>query len=209
MRLTKLGHACLLVEEADARLLVDPGVFSSGFEQLSGLTGVLVTHQHADHLDVDRLLPLLEKNPDARVHADEASAAALGERGVAATSVHEGDVLDLGASVRVAGVQHAVIHPDIPVVPNVGYLVGERFFHPGDAYTVPGQDVEVLGLPTGAPWLKMAECGDYLRAVAPRVAMPVHDAVLATPQVWYSLYEALAPEGTTVCRVEDGSSLAP
>jgi hypothetical protein len=53
--------------------------------------------------------------------------------------VHDGQELDLGGvGVRVAGRDHAVIHPDIPVVPNVGYLVGGRLFHPGDAFTPPG-----------------------------------------------------------------------
>jgi L-ascorbate metabolism protein UlaG (beta-lactamase superfamily) len=206
VRLTKLGHACLLVEDGDARLLLDPGTFSSGFEGLDGLTGVLVTHQHPDHLDADRLRPLLERNPDARLHTDEASAAQLGERGLAAAVVHEGDALDLGTDVRVVGREHAVIHPDVPVVPNVGYLVGGRFLHPGDAYTVPDADVEVLGMPVGAPWLKAAEAVDYLRAVAPRVAVPIHDGLLSHPEVWLRLYDRLGPEPTTLDVLADGAS---
>ena len=67
MRITRYGHSCLLVEDGDARLLLDPGVFSTGFEDLRGLTAVLVTHQHPDHLDVARLTALLEANPDAVV----------------------------------------------------------------------------------------------------------------------------------------------
>ena len=55
MRLTKLGHSCLLVEEGRARLLLDPGTLSGGFEELEGLTAVLFIHQHADHLDQQRL----------------------------------------------------------------------------------------------------------------------------------------------------------
>src|SRR5205807_7363210 len=70
MRLQKLGHSCLLVESGDARLLIDPGTFSSGFEGLEGLTAVLVTHQHPDHLDIDRLPGLLERNPSTQVIAD-------------------------------------------------------------------------------------------------------------------------------------------
>jgi L-ascorbate metabolism protein UlaG (beta-lactamase superfamily) len=193
VRITRYGHSCLLVEDGDARLLLDPGVFSSGFESLRGLTAVLVTHQHPDHLDVDRLRALLEANPDARLHCDEGSAA---QHDLPATVVRDGDVLDLGTSVRALGSQHAVIHPDLPRVPNVGYLVADRFFTPGDALTVPDAEVEVLGLPTAAPWLKLSEAVDLLRAVAPRRAFPVHDAVLATPQIWYGQFAALAPPGT-------------
>jgi L-ascorbate metabolism protein UlaG (beta-lactamase superfamily) len=201
MRLTRYGHSCVLVEDGDARVLLDPGIFSVGFEDLRALTGVLVTHQHPDHLDVARLGPLLEANPDARLHCDEGSA---GQLDLPHVVVHDGDVLDLGTPVRVAGSQHAVIHPELPRVPNVGYLVAERFFTPGDALTVPDADVEVLGLPTAAPWLKLTEAVQLLRDIGPRRAFPVHDAVLAVPQVWYAHFAALAPEGTSFAVVGPG-----
>ena len=130
MRLTKYGHSCLLVEEGPARLLLDPGTLSGGFEELEGLTAVLVTHQHADHLDLQRLRTLLDRNPGARVLCDEGSAEQLAAAGAVVEVVHDGEELDVGGvAVRVSGRDHAVIHPDIPVVPNVGYLVGGRLFH--------------------------------------------------------------------------------
>ena len=195
MRITRYGHSCLLVEDGDARVLLDPGVFSAGFEQLRGLTAVLITHAHPDHLDAGRLRTLLEANPDARLHVDEGSAGQLGD--LPSTVVSDGDVLDLGVRVDVLGREHAVIHEDIPRIPNVGYLVGGRFFTPGDALTVPDADVEVLGLPTAAPWLKLSEAVGLLRTVAPRLAFPVHDGVLSQPQIWYGQFDALKPAGTT------------
>jgi L-ascorbate metabolism protein UlaG (beta-lactamase superfamily) len=180
MRLTKFGHSCLLVEEGRARALLDPGTLSAGFEELEGLTALLFTHQHADHLDRERLRGLLDRSPGVRIVADEATAEVLGEAGVEARAVHDGDDFDVaGLGVQVAGRDHAIIHPDIPVVPNVGYLVGGRLFHPGDAFTVPGQPVEVLAVPAGAPWLKTSEAIEYLREVRPRVAVPVHEKVLS------------------------------
>src|SRR5215218_1270573 len=150
MRLTKYGHSCLLVEEGPARLLLDPGTLSGGFEELEGLTAVLVTHQHADHLDLQRLRTLLHRNPGARVLCDEGSAEQLAAAGAAVEVVHDGEELDVGGvAVRVSGRDPAVIHSDIPVVPNVGYLVGGRLFHPGDAFTPPGRPVEVLAVPAG------------------------------------------------------------
>ncbi|HEY2959047.1 MAG TPA: MBL fold metallo-hydrolase [Actinomycetota bacterium] len=180
MRLTKFGHSCLLVEEGRARVLLDPGTFSDGFEELEGLTALFFTHQHADHLDRERLRGLLDRNRRVRVVADEGAAELLAEAGVDAEVVHDGDEFDVaGLGVHVAGRDHAIIHPDIPVIPNVGFLLGGRLFHPGDAFTLPGQPVEVLAVPAGAPWLKTAEAIDYLRALRPQVAVPVHEKVLS------------------------------
>jgi L-ascorbate metabolism protein UlaG (beta-lactamase superfamily) len=204
VRIQKFVHSCLLVEEGDARVLLDPGSFSRGFEDLRGLTAVLVTHQHPDHLDVDRIGPLLAANPGARAYADEDTAAQLAERGIDAVVARAGEHFDAGGlAVDVIGRDHAVIHPEIPVVPNVGYLLGGRVFHPGDQLTVPERPVEVLAIPAVAPWLKISEAVEYLRAVAPRVAVPIHEAVSAVPQMYYGLLDRLAPDDTRLLVLDD------
>lgn len=200
MEIVHFGHACLLVQTGSARLLIDPGSFSTGFESARELTAVLVTHQHHDHLDVERLPALLAANPDAELIADTASAEQLAEQGIAARAVRPGERLRLGgADVEVFGGLHAIAHPDLPPpVPNVAYLV-DGLLHPGDSLDLPGdRQVDVLALPTGAPWLKAAEAVDYLRAVRPRVAVPIHEATLAMPELNYRLFDALAPDGSTV-----------
>jgi L-ascorbate metabolism protein UlaG (beta-lactamase superfamily) len=206
MRLIKFGHSCLLVEQGRARILLDPGSFSDGFETLEGLSAVCLTHQHVDHLDRERLRGLLDRNPGARVVSDEGSAAALGEAGVEVEVVHDGDELEVdGVGVGVAGREHAIVHPDVPAVPNVGYLVGGRLFHPGDALTVPARPVEVLAVPAGAPWLKLSESVDYLRRVRPAVAVPVHEKLLsaAGTSAHYRQLEQLGTRGDTSFRVLD------
>jgi L-ascorbate metabolism protein UlaG (beta-lactamase superfamily) len=158
---------------------------------------VLVTHQHFDHIDADRLRPLLDANPDARLIVDAGTAEQLGD--IPHEVVAPGVMVEIaGARVDVLGGQHAVIHPDIPVVPNNAYLVDGTHLHPGDSYTPPPQPVDVLFLPTGAPWLKVSEAVDYLRAVAPRTAVPIHEAVLSRPAMHYGMFERLGPEKTTI-----------
>lgn len=200
MRITSYGHSCLLVEAADARLLIDPGTFSSGFESVRGLTAILVTHQHADHLDRSRLPDQLAANPDARLYCDPQTAAELVEGGIDATAVTAGDELaGVGVDVSVHGDVHAVVHRDIPIVNNVSYLIDRRLFHPGDAFCVPAEPVEILAVPAAAPWMALKEAIDYERAVAAKHAFPIHTAVVSQEglTIHLRLLESMGPADST------------
>jgi L-ascorbate metabolism protein UlaG (beta-lactamase superfamily) len=205
MQLTHYGHACVLVDTGAARILLDPGAFSSGFEGLTGLDAILVTHQHVDHVEPERLFALLRANPSARLLVDSQTASQLSAD--AETVVPGSTVRIAGATVEVLGGDHAVIHADIPVIRNNAYLIDGSLLHPGDSYTHVDRPVETLLLPTGAPWLKLGEAVDYLRAVGPRTAVPIHEAVLANPAMHYGLFESLAPAGTTVTVASRGEPL--
>jgi L-ascorbate metabolism protein UlaG (beta-lactamase superfamily) len=182
MQLTHFGHSCLLADVDGTTLLFDPGKFSHGFEGITGLSAILITHQHPDHADTERLPALLEANPDAALYADPQTAAQLGTPWQA---VHVGDQLSVdGLSIRGVGGRHAVIHPEIPVIDNISYLIGDsehpaRLMHPGDALFVPDEPVHVLATPAAAPWMKISEAIDYLRAVAPEHAVPIHQGIVA------------------------------
>jgi L-ascorbate metabolism protein UlaG (beta-lactamase superfamily) len=198
MQVTHFGHSCVLLDTGAARILFDPGSFSSGFEDVTGLDAVLVTHQHPDHLDRERLPRLLAENPDARLVVDPGTAEQLAD--VSHETVTPGETVQVGGSrVQVLGGQHAVIHPDIPVIPNNAYLVDGTVLHPGDSLTaVPPEPLDVLLLPTAAPWQKLSEAVGYLRQVAPRTAVPIHQGILAVPGMYYGHFERLGPEKTTL-----------
>ena len=182
MQLTHFGHSCLLAEFDNTRVLFDPGTFAHGFEGITGLSAILITHQHPDHIDVARLPSLLAGNPEAALYADPQTTAQLGEP---CRAVHVGDELQIGElTVRAVGGRHAVIHPEIPVIDNISYLVGDaghaaRLMHPGDALFLPDEPVDVLAAPAAAPWMRIAEAVDYLRAVAPARAVPTHQGIIA------------------------------
>lgn len=182
MELTHFGHSCLLASFPETTVLFDPGTFSHGFEGITGLSAILITHQHPDHADPERLPALVEANPQAALYADPQTAAQLGG---AWTAVNVGDELSIGElTVRGVGGRHAVIHPDLPVIDNISYLVGDgehpaKLMHPGDALFVPDEPVDVLATPAAAPWMKIAEAVDYLRAVAPTHAVPIHHGIVA------------------------------
>ncbi|HEY9305865.1 MAG TPA: MBL fold metallo-hydrolase, partial [Mycobacterium sp.] len=135
-----------------------------------------------DHVDAARLPALLDANPDAALYADEQTAEQLD---VPCQRVQVGDELSVGElTIRALGGQHAVIHPEIPVITNISYLVGDgehpaRFMHPGDALFVPDEPIDVLATPAAAPWMKVSEAVDYLRAVAPARAVPIHQGIIA------------------------------
>ena len=179
MQLTRFGHSCLLVVDGDAKILIDPGTFSTGFEDLTGLTAVLITHQHADHLDLDRLPAVVAANTSAKVYADAGSVPQLASAGITADTANPGDVLDVGTTVEVLGRNHAEIHRDIPIIPNAGYLISGRLLHPGDSLELPDVPIDVLAVPAAAPWMAAKEAIEYYRAVAPHVAFPIHEKILA------------------------------
>ena len=190
MRLTSFGHSCLLVEVADLRVLLDPGIFSDGFEQLRDLDAVLVTHQHPDHCDPDRFVPLVEANPGARVLLEPQTADQLRDGGLrrdveTLTSGTDVTLEGRGSALTVSpvGQRHAIIHADIPRIDNTGVVLradGEpSFFHPGDALDAEPGDVDLLGVPVNAPWCAMKETVDFVRRIGAGRFVPIHDGLLA------------------------------
>jgi L-ascorbate metabolism protein UlaG (beta-lactamase superfamily) len=211
MRFTKLGHSCIRLEKDGATLVIDPGSFSDASAALDGASAVLVTHEHPDHLDADAIRAGLSSDPDLTLWANQSICAQFTEFGARVHEVRHGDALEVaGFSVHVYGVDHALIHQDIPLVINTGFLVQGELFHPGDSYTVPEEPVRTLLLPISAPWLKAGEMIDYFRQVAPARGYAIHDAILNEAGLGLMtrlMSVAAAPSGAPVARLEPGTTL--
>jgi L-ascorbate metabolism protein UlaG (beta-lactamase superfamily) len=180
VRLTKFTHACVRLEADDRVLVIDPGEWSEE-AALDGVSEVLVTHEHFDHVDVGWLTRVAAADPAFRVYAPAPVIEQLAGLGEAAVTVAAGDTFTAGGfTVRAVGGEHAEIYDGLPGCPNLGYVVEDTVYHPGDALFVPDVTVDTLLVPASAPWLKLAEALDFVRAVKPRRAYPIHDAMLST-----------------------------
>jgi L-ascorbate metabolism protein UlaG (beta-lactamase superfamily) len=211
MKLTKYEHACVVLEKDGTSIVIDPGSFSSGAaEIIAGAEAILITHEHFDHVNEAAISEALTARPDLRMYAPAALAGLFAGHQDQLTAVAAGDALTLGSfAITVHGSDHAMIHPDIPVIPNVGYLIDGSLYHPGDAYYAPEVPVSVLLLPTSGPWMKIGEAADYVRAVRPQQIVQIHEMLLSDIglQLAGSLLGEQGLTGLPLTQVPAGQSL--
>ncbi|NNM44634.1 MBL fold metallo-hydrolase [Knoellia koreensis] len=211
MRITHLGHASLLVEVADRRILIDPGVWSPEAHSQRDLSAILVTHQHPDHLDQDLLPELMSANPEVRVITDPETAELLQEKGIDVTALAGDDSVRLGeVTVTGVGKMHALINEDIPRIHNTGMRIsadGEpTLFHTGDALDGDPGDIDIVAFALNAPWAASRDMTGFLRDLAAPIAIPVHDALLSETGRGLYLDQArgLGSQDTEIRDLSDG-----
>jgi L-ascorbate metabolism protein UlaG (beta-lactamase superfamily) len=167
VKLTRYSHSCVRLEHEGRVLVIDPGVWSEP-RALHGADAVLVTHEHADHVDVLRL-----RGSGVPVFAPEGASIP----GLVTEPVSSGSSFTAaGFLVRAVGGSHAAVLEGQETCANLGYVVDGSVYHPGDALHVPEVPVETLLVPLQASWLKTCEAVSFVRAVRPERAFGIHDA---------------------------------
>lgn len=187
MKLTKYKHSCFTLEKDGEVLVVDPGAWATDFVVPEHVVAVVVTHEHADHFDLDKLQTIIDNSPDAIIYGPDAVTRQIANLPVQAVSSDE--VVKIGGfTLTFTGGVHATIHKDFhPEFQNVGVIVDNVLYHPGDSLALPNHPVKVLSLPIIAPWEKVSESVDFLIAVKPELAFPTHDAMLS--EFGFGLYD--------------------
>lgn len=180
MKLTKYQHACLVVEKEGAALVIDPGAYTHDFIMPKHVDAIIITHEHADHLDEKLIQAILEAHPKATIVAHESISGRF--TNFTTIAAKPGESCTVGPfSLRFFGGTHATIADSVPVPPNIGVLIDEHLYYPGDSFAIPeGIHVQELALPVSAPWLKISEPMAFLAQVHPHLAFPTHDAILSS-----------------------------
>lgn len=179
---TFLGHGTLLFSFGGTVIHVDPYGKVADYGALPKADGVLITHEHGDHLDTSALALIMTPETDLVLNA--ASAEVLGK----------GRVMKNGERGTVAGIAveavpaYNVVHkrengqPFHPKGAHNGYILtygGMRFYIAGDTENTQEmsalQDIDVAFLPMNLPYTMTPEMvADGALAFRPKILYPYH-----------------------------------
>ena len=178
MRLTKFQHACFVIEKDGVSVVVDPGNLTHDFIMPKKVAAVFVTHNHGDHSDNQSIITILREHPNAVLLGDESVLQDFKNEHTQTVSV--GETVDAGGiSLHFVGGTHATIDTTIPPIANLGVIIENHLYYPGDSFFVPEQPIKELALPISAPWLTVGGSMDLVRATKPSFIFPTHDAILS------------------------------
>lgn len=208
MKITKLGHCCLVIETNGKKIMTDPGSYTVSEQAKElGIDLILITHEHGDHLHVESLKKVLENNPDAKIITNEAVGKILNEAGI------QYKALENKIETEIAGVwleahdcKHEEIFEDYGQVQNTAFFIDKRLFYPGDAFYNPGKPVEILALPVAGPWSRVRDFMRYVLEVKPKVCFPVHDGMLSEFSSSHFLPKLVLPKMNIVFRTFEKSN---
>lgn len=179
MKITKLGHCCLVIETKGKRFLTDPGNYTTEQNEAKNIDAVVISHEHTDHLHVESLKIVLQNNPHAKVICNDSVGKILEREGIEYEKVAHGESTTIGdVEISGYGTKHELIYRDYEQVENTGYFFDKKLFYPGDAFYKPETPVDVLAFPVTGPWCTISDAMDYVLSVKPRIAFPVHDGNL-------------------------------
>lgn len=180
MTIKKLGHCCLVITIGDKRIMTDPGSYTVSEQgQELNIDLIVITHEHSDHLHVDSLKSILEKNSNAVIVTNSAVGKILDESGIKYQKLEDGQSGEFaGVYLEAHGDKHEEIYEEIGQVQNTGYFITKDLFYPGDAFTNPNKQIDILALPVAGPWTNIKTPIMYARELKPRICFPVHDGML-------------------------------
>ena len=193
MKVTKLEHACLILEQNGEKVIIDPGFYTRPVEGETNVKAIVITHAHDDHCFEEQIDRILKDNPAAEIFGTDEVVKRIAPR--KANAVHHGDFYKAGTfTLEFIGDMHAEIHRSIPLIQNCGVMINDYLYYPGDSFTRPDRKVELLACPSSAPWAKVSEIMDFVDEVQPKRAFPTHNIHLS--EHGHQMYNGRIKAGT-------------
>jgi len=208
MKIKKLIHCCLLIEEKGLRILTDPGTYLEEPENINKIDLIIITHEHQDHLHIGSLKAVIKNNPKAKIFTNKAVGKLLDAEKINYELLENNQKKVIkGVSIEAFGHDHAHMYKIVPCM-NTGYFIADKLFYPGDSFHKPPKSVDILALPVAGPWLKISESIDYALDVSPKIAFPVHEGMLKKPGSAHRLPPTiLEPKGIKFVIIEEGKEI--
>lgn len=171
MKITKFVHSCLLIEELDKTILIDPGNYT--FEEkaldlgsIPTLDYLLITHEHQDHMYIPLIKEIVQKFPAVKMISNSSVAGILRNEGITVDT--QSDQL-----IQLETIPHDKNFMG-PTVQNTIFTIGGRLTHPGDSHHF-AKTSEILALPVTAPWGSTAGAVELAEKLKPKIIIPIHD----------------------------------
>ena len=179
MKITKLGHCCLIVEVKGKRIMTDPGSYSTLQLEEKNIDIILFTHEHSDHFHLESLQAVLANNPNAKIITNASVGKLLDAQNIPYSIVGDSQSTEVnGILIEGYGKEHEEIFESFGLVENTGYFIDNTFFYPGDAFYNPKKKVDILALPIAGPWMRLKRAMEYAKEIQPRICFPVHDGMI-------------------------------
>jgi L-ascorbate metabolism protein UlaG (beta-lactamase superfamily) len=177
MKITRYFQSCLLVEEEDARLLIDPSAQEAErVDEFGYIDAVLYTHEHADHFDAELADKFREGG--AQIYANQSTAAKMANKPNIMTDGDEFEVK--GLSVQAIELPHCLMWDGSDGPQNTGYYLGGKLFHPGDGKELADFSMEVLAVPITGPDISLKDALDFAKQVKAKTVIPIHYDYIGT-----------------------------
>lgn len=184
MTITKYIHSCLLLDKAGHQLLFDPGKFSfvEGLvkpDTFAGVSYIIITHDHPDHLDVDALQRIVQLS-GAEVWSTEEVARKLESVDIAVNLIPTGD-FQLGpfALTAIEVLHEPILGDELPKM--FAFLIDGKVLNVADSFSdklLAYTGVDLLALPVTAPFLTELTVAHFAEHMAPRQIIPLHDGYI-------------------------------
>lgn len=172
MKITRYFQSCLLIEDGEARILVDPSAQEKKrLGDFGKLDAVFYTHEHGDHFDAGMAQDFVEQGI-APVYANQSTAKRIK---ASKTQVKDGQEFDInGVKVKAIELPHCLLVDGSTSVQNTGYLFSGKLFHPGDGKELKGLEVETLAVPVNGPDISLKDAYDFTMQVKAKQAILIH-----------------------------------